>query len=63
MAGTRGARAMGDGYFGMYLWAMGSGRPRTADEIMAMLRSAGFAKMREISTNLPIITRVVLADR
>jgi demethylspheroidene O-methyltransferase len=63
MAGTRGARAMGDGYFGMYLWAMGSGRPRTADEIMAMLRSAGFTKMREISTDLPIITRVILAVR
>ena len=63
MAGTRGSRAMGDGYFGMYLWAMGSGRPRTADEIKAMLRGAGFAKMREIKTGLPLITRIILAGR
>ena len=61
MAGTRGSRAMGDGYFGMYLWAMGSGRPRTAGEINAMLRSAGFTKMREIKTGLPLITRIILA--
>ncbi len=30
MAGTPGAEAMGDAYFGLYLWAMGSGRPRSA---------------------------------
>ena len=28
-AGTPGAEAMGDGYFGFYLLAMGQGRPRT----------------------------------
>jgi demethylspheroidene O-methyltransferase len=63
MAETRGSRAMGDGYFGLYLWAMGSGRPRSADEIKAMLRSAGFARMREIRTDLPLITRMILAGR
>ncbi len=63
MAGTRGSGAMGDGYFGMYLWAMGSGRPRTSQEIKAMLRSAGFTKMREIRTGLPLITRIILAGR
>jgi demethylspheroidene O-methyltransferase len=61
MAGTRGAEAMGDGYFGMYLWAMGSGRPRTAAEIKAMLLGAGFAAPREIRTPLPLITRVMIA--
>ena len=61
MAGTRGAEAMGDAYFGMYLWAMGSGRPRTADEIKAMLIAAGFASPREIRTPLPLITRVIMA--
>jgi demethylspheroidene O-methyltransferase len=63
MAGTRGAEAMGDAYFGMYLWAMGSGRPRTASEIKAMLRAAGFANPHEIRTPLPLITRVIMAGQ
>ena len=29
MAGSRGAEPVGDAYFGFYLLAMGSGRPRT----------------------------------
>jgi demethylspheroidene O-methyltransferase len=60
MAGTRGAKAMGDAYFGMYLWAMGSGRPRTIDEIKGMLAAAGFASVREIGTHLPMITRLLI---
>jgi demethylspheroidene O-methyltransferase len=63
MAATAGAESMGDGYFGLYLWAMGSGRPRTKNEIMAMLREAGFVKPREYPTNLPLITRVITAIR
>ncbi len=63
MAGTRGAEAMGDAYFGLYLWAMGSGRPRTADAYKAMLLSAGFSRVREIRTALPMISRLLLADR
>jgi demethylspheroidene O-methyltransferase len=63
MAGTRGSEAMGDAYFGMYLWAMGSGRPRTADEIKTMLTNAGFGNPREIRTNLPLITRVIVTGQ
>ena len=63
MAATTGAETMGDGYFGLYLWAMGSGRPRTIAEIRVMLREAGFMKIREIRTDLPLITRVVIAQR
>ena len=63
MAQTRGAEAMGDGYFGLYLWAMGSGRPRSAEEIRAMLRSAGFAKLREVKTRLPLIARILTGQR
>ncbi len=63
MAGTPGAESMGDGYFGVYLWAMGSGRPRTKAEIGAMLHKAGFGEMQEYPTNLPLITRVVTAVR
>jgi demethylspheroidene O-methyltransferase len=63
MAHTAGAESMGDGYFGFYLWAMGSGRPRTKAEIGAMLGEAGFVKMREYPTNLPLIARVITAIR
>lgn len=61
MAGTSGAEAMADAYFGFYLLAMGSGRARTAQEIGAMLTRAGFASWRERSTGLPIVTRVIAA--
>ena len=37
MAGTPGAEPIGDAYFGFYLLAMGSGRPRTADGAAQML--------------------------
>lgn len=63
MAGTRGAEAMGDAYFGLYLWAMGSGRPRTAETYVAMLRQAGFARAREVATGLPMVTRLIVATR
>ena len=35
MAGTPGAEPIGDTYFSLYLWAMGSGRPRTSEELTA----------------------------
>ena len=53
---------MGDAYFGLYLWAMGSGRPRTADELKAMLRTAGFTRIREAGTAQPLLTRVLVAE-
>ena len=63
MAETRGAERMGDAYFGLYLFAMGSGRPRSADTLRDMLRRAGFASTRLLPTSLPIQTRVVLARK
>lgn len=63
MAQTRDAEAMGDAYFGVYLWAMGSGRPRSSSEINDLLREAGFAKSREHATNLPLVARVLTARR
>ena len=62
MAGTRGAEAMGDGYFGLYLWAMGQGRPRTPAEIQAMLAASGFARSRRIATRQPLITSLIVAQ-
>lgn len=61
LANTPGARAMGHGYFGWYLKAMGSGRPRTSGEIAAMLRAAGFDGIRRRRTTLPIVASVMIA--
>ncbi|WP_448502885.1 methyltransferase [Sphingomonas sp.] len=63
MADTRGAEAMGHGYFGWYLWAMGSGRPRSADELKRMLNDAGFRRVREHRSTLPLVVRVLSAER
>jgi demethylspheroidene O-methyltransferase len=52
---------MGDAYFGLYLLAMRSGRPRRIDEIGAMLTSAGFNSWRRVSTELPVITSLCVA--
>jgi demethylspheroidene O-methyltransferase len=63
MAETRGAEPVGDAYFGFYLLAMGSGRPRSAAEIAAMLRLAGFARPRRIRTAMPLTASVIVARR
>ena len=63
MADTPGAKPMGEAYFGFYLHAMGSGRPRTAQDIGAMVKTAGFASWRAVSTQLPLITRIIVATR
>ena len=61
MSGTRGAEASGDAYFGFYLLAMGSGRPRSPARIRAMLREAGFSRSRRLRTRMPLVTRIILA--
>jgi len=61
MSGTRGAEPAGDAYFGFYLLAMRSGRPRTADEIIALLQGAGFRSARLASTRNPILVRLIVA--
>ncbi|MDE2080761.1 MAG: methyltransferase domain-containing protein [Burkholderiales bacterium] len=63
MAGTAGAQAMGAAYFGFYLLAMGRGRPRTAQQLEALLRQAGFTQVRPLATALPLQTRVLRARR
>ena len=61
MADSPDARPMGHAYFGLYLWAMGSGRPRTAAELQNMLKAAGFANIKQARTALPIITSAIVA--
>ena len=63
MARVPGAEGMGEAFFGMYLWAMGSGRPRSPAEIEAMLRSAGFSRTRRIATPQPINASIVIGYR
>jgi len=62
MAGTPGAERMGDAYFGFYLLAMGSGRPRTAATLTAMLRDCGFGRVRQLPTHTPLLTSVLVAQ-
>lgn len=61
MAGTKGAEAMGDAYFGFYLLAMGRGRPRSAAVLTAMLAAAGFERIRRLPTHLPLQTQLLVA--
>jgi demethylspheroidene O-methyltransferase len=63
MSGVRGAEPIGDAYFGFYLLAMGRGRPRRADEIIAMLRAAGFARVRALATPRPSVVSALLASK
>lgn len=62
MAGARGAKAMGDAYFGLYLWAMNSGRPRTPAEYGEMLRKAGFRHWQQKRTAMPVIASVIVSS-
>ncbi len=63
MAGTPGAAPVGDAYFGFYLLAMGSGKPRTPEVLKAMLRTAGFASAQTLRTRQPLLSRVIVARK
>lgn len=63
MAGTAHARRMGDAYFRLYLKAMGTGRPRTFDELKDLLQRSGFAEVQSRATAIPMLARVVTAQR
>jgi len=62
MAQIPGAEPMGEAFFGLYLWAMGSGRPRSPAEIIAMLRAAGFSSARSVATAQPVNASVIIAQ-
>jgi demethylspheroidene O-methyltransferase len=61
MSDTPGAEPVGEAYFGFYLLAMGSGRPRTRAEIEALLRAAGFARVQDVRTRRPLMTSLIIA--
>ena len=60
--GDRPGRA-GDAYFAFYCMAMGTGRVRSAAEIAALLRAAGFARIASRRTRRPFVTSVIEARR
>jgi demethylspheroidene O-methyltransferase len=62
MAGDGAADPVG-AYFGFYLMAMGSGRPRRPDEIAGLLNAAGFDRIAHRRTRQPLLTRLIFAQR
>ncbi len=54
---------LGDAYFHFYLLAMGSGRLRTAKELMLMLAEAGFSHIEPLPNPMPMQTRILLARK
>lgn len=62
MAGdSPGARQVA-AYFTFYLLAMRSGRCRTPDDHFALLRKAGFARLRRHPTTMPVVASVISAQ-
>ena len=62
MAQAAGAEPMGEAYFGLYLMAMGSGRPRTPERIAEMLGAAGFSAIRPVKTPRPMLVSLISAN-
>ncbi len=60
MSGEAGTDAV-SAYFGMYLHAMGSGRPRSFAALREMLQKSGFADVTLRRTRIPMIASVVVA--
>lgn len=61
MSGTAGAEPIGDAYFGFYLLAMRSGRPRTPEALRTLLAKAGFERIEARRTASPMLTGLLLA--
>ena len=61
MSDTSGAEAMAGAYFGLYLLAMGSGKPRSAQTLRRMLQEAGFNDIRRVGTAVPLQTSLLVA--
>jgi demethylspheroidene O-methyltransferase len=54
---------MGDAYFGFYLLAMRGGRSRTAADLSALVQAAGFERVRELPTPIPLQVGVLVARK
>ncbi len=63
MSDVEGKAAVSAAYFHFYLLAMGSGRPRRAEEIRALLEEAGFSAIESRPTAMPELVQVLVARR
>lgn len=63
LAGSPSSPRVGHAYFGFYLAAMRSGRPRTFAEYRDLARAAGFATVRALRTPVPLAASVTLLER
>jgi demethylspheroidene O-methyltransferase len=63
MAGGDRPERAGDAYFAPYCLAMGTGKARSASEIVSLLAEAGFADARALRAARPYVTSVVTAHR
>jgi demethylspheroidene O-methyltransferase len=61
MADAPGAEPVGAAYFGFYLLAMGTGRPRTAGQLTLLLKTAGFGAVQNVPTRRPLMTGLLAA--
>lgn len=57
------AHRISDAYFNFYLYAMGSGRPRSPELLQTMLKDAGFSSVRQQKTRAPLITSILSAQK
>ncbi len=51
-----------EAYFGLYLLAMGRGRPRRPDEYLGMLAQAGFSRRRALPVRRPLLCSAIAAQ-
>ena len=57
------AHRISDAYFNFYLYAMGSGRPRTPAYLESMIKNAGFTHIRQEKVRAPLITSILVAEK
>jgi demethylspheroidene O-methyltransferase len=60
MSGSSGTDSV-SAYFGLYLHAMGSGRPRNFAALRKLLNQVGFSQVHQRATRIPMIASVVVA--
>jgi len=61
LADAPGAPAMGAAYFGLYLWAMGSGQARSRAQLRELLERSGFVDVRALPTAMPLHSGLLVA--
>lgn len=59
LSGMRGVERVSDAYFGMYLMAMGSGRPRSFGTLARLLAESGFSQPKLVRTRHPMLTCLI----